>query len=227
MLAPPRQRNGPGHRGPAGGGKNLDRLFRSGALARKVNQLLDDPPPAPLPRPPGDAPKADRPGKAPSEGSADPGASLAQAALVGEEDRRRARRALARPQRVPLINKVAAGYPTGFTDLDYPARVADEYVFAANLDDPDAFAAAVVGESMLTDYREGDIVIFSPLAATQDGCDCFVRLEPDHECTFKRIYFEDGGRIRLQPLNPRFASRIVDREEVAGLYRAVQRITRL
>ncbi|MFO0856249.1 MAG: helix-turn-helix transcriptional regulator [Phycisphaerales bacterium] len=32
------------------------------------------------------------------------------------------------PLEVPLINSVAAGYPTEFTDLGYPARVADEYV---------------------------------------------------------------------------------------------------
>ncbi len=30
--------------------------------------------------------------------------------------------------RIPVINKVAAGYPTEFTDLDYPVSIADEYV---------------------------------------------------------------------------------------------------
>jgi len=29
---------------------------------------------------------------------------------------------------VPVINKVAAGYPHHFTDLDYPPSVADEYI---------------------------------------------------------------------------------------------------
>ncbi|MEN0020686.1 MAG: helix-turn-helix domain-containing protein [Planctomycetota bacterium] len=66
------------------------------------------------------------------------------------------------PLEVPLINKVAAGYPTEFTDLGYPARIADEYVRCPDLADPDAFAARVVGTSMQPDYREGDIVIFSP-----------------------------------------------------------------
>ena len=32
--------------------------------------------------------------------------------------------------RIPVINKVAAGYPAEFTDLDYPLNVADEYVDA-------------------------------------------------------------------------------------------------
>ena len=42
---------------------------------------------------------------------------------------------------VPLINKVAAGYPRNFTDLDYPAMSADEYVPCPDIHDPQAFAA--------------------------------------------------------------------------------------
>jgi repressor LexA len=141
------------------------------------------------------------------------------------------------PLQVPLINAVAAGYPTEFTDLGYPARVADEYVRSPELADPDAFAARVVGESMLPDYRAGDIVIFSPARVVKSGMDCFVRLERDHESTFKRIFFQlargmavetcvteqpdEGEWIRLQPLNPRYAVRVVHREEVAGMYAAV------
>lgn len=126
---------------------------------------------------------------------------------------------------IPLINRVAAGYPTEFTDLAYPARVADEYVSAPDLMDPDAFAARVVGESMMPEYREGDIVIFSPERTPVSGDDCFARLERDNETTFKRVYFEGDAegaeRIRLQPLNPAFPARTLDREDVAGLYPAV------
>lgn len=125
---------------------------------------------------------------------------------------------------VPLINKVAAGYPTEFTDLGYPARVADEYVGVPEVTDPDAFAARVVGDSMLPDYREGDIVVFSPERTAVDADDCFARLEPDDETTFKRVYFEiHEGRehIRLQPLNPAYPARTLPREQIAGLYVAV------
>ena len=112
------------------------------------------------------------------------------------------------------------------TDLDYPARVADEYVAAPNVNDPQAFAARVVGDSMEPDYHEGDTVIFSPAAKVVSGCDCFVRMDPSHDTTFKRIFFENGD-IRLQPLNPRFGPEIVKRERVAGLYRAVMKIQSL
>jgi transcriptional regulator with XRE-family HTH domain len=137
---------------------------------------------------------------------------------------------------VPLINRVAAGYPAEFTDLSYPARVADEYVRCPDIDDADAFAARVVGESMMPEYREGDIVVFSPARIVKGGMDCFVRLEPDGASTFKRVFFESGGPngektgeewIRLQPLNPAFSAKVVAREMVGGLYAAVSVIKKL
>lgn len=146
------------------------------------------------------------------------------------------------PREVPLINRVQAGYPREFTDLGYPARVADEYVRCPDIDDPDAFAARVVGDSMLPDYREGDIVVFSPAREVRSGMDCFARLEPDGETTFKRVFFEhaasdgerssfendpSGGLVRLQPLNPAYAPRVVARESVGGLYAAVSVIKRV
>lgn len=133
--------------------------------------------------------------------------------------------ARALPLEVPLINSVAAGYPREFTDLGYPVRVADEYVRVPDVSDPDAFAARVVGDSMSPVYLEGDIVVFSPARIVKSGSDCFARLEPDHETTFKRVYFDtlaDGqDAIRLQPINPAYPPRTLPREMVAGLYAAV------
>jgi len=129
------------------------------------------------------------------------------------------------PVEIPLINKVTAGYPGSFTDLGYPARVADEYIRAPDVHDPDAFAARVVGDSMEPAYREGDIVVFSPGRVVESGMDCFVRLEPDSETTFKRVYFEAGDdgseMIRIQPINNAYGAMVVGREEVAGLYAGV------
>ncbi|MFT3687045.1 MAG: S24 family peptidase [Phycisphaerales bacterium] len=133
---------------------------------------------------------------------------------------------------MPLINSVAAGYPREFTDLGYPARVADQYVRSPDVRDPDAFACRVVGDSMEPEYHQGDIVIFSPGKPVKDGADCFVRFERDEETTFKRVFFErEGGpdapasspvvRLRLQPLNGKYPARTVAREEIAGMYAAV------
>jgi SOS-response transcriptional repressor LexA len=127
-------------------------------------------------------------------------------------------------KKTPVVNKVSAGYPRDFTDLNYPPRVADAYITAPGVEDPDAFAARVSGDSMLPKYSEGDIVIFSPLANWKDGSDCFVRLD-DGQTTFKRVFVENGKNasqsLRLEPRNSKYSPRIVPREEVQGVYKAV------
>jgi repressor LexA len=142
---------------------------------------------------------------------------------------RTTRKPPATPIDVPLINSVAAGYPREFTDLGYPAGIADDYVRVPGMTDRDAFACRVVGDSMLPEYREGDIVVFSPQRPIVSGLDCLARLEPDSQTTFKRVYLErqDGREvIRLQPLNSKYAASTLDRESVAGLFAAVS-VTRM
>lgn len=134
---------------------------------------------------------------------------------------------LAAGRLVPVINKVAAGYPTDFNDLDYPVGVADDYVRCPDLHDPNAFAVRVVGDSMEPKYREGDIVIFSPAAEVHSGDDCFVRFATPHETTFKRAFFEPDDKIRLQPRNDKYSPATVEGKRINGLYRAIIRYERL
>jgi len=122
---------------------------------------------------------------------------------------------------VPVINKVSAGYPTDFNDLDYPVGIADDYIRCPDLHDPNTFAVRVVGDSMEPKFHEGDIVIFSPAAEVHNGDDCFVRFAMPHETTFKRAFFESDGKVRLQPRNEKYSPTIVDGKRINGLYRAV------
>lgn len=131
---------------------------------------------------------------------------------------------------LPVINRVAAGYPADYDDMGYPVGFADDYVRAPDLHDPNAFAVRVVGDSMEPKYKEGDIVIFSPAAAVESGDDCFVRFTEPHEATFKRIYFDKDGRkrmVRLQPLNDKYPPQTVDPKRINGMYRAVIQHQRL
>ena len=128
---------------------------------------------------------------------------------------------LAAGRLVPVINKVAAGYPRDFNDLDYPVGIADDYVRCPDMHDPNAFAVRVVGDSMEPKFREGDIVIFSPAAEVHNGDDCFVRFAMPHETTFKRVFFESDDKVRLQPRNEKYSPTIVDGKRINGLYRAV------
>jgi len=182
---------------------SLDEAYLSGELKHLIDQLAPDLSAQPT-----------APGSARAPSNIAPAARAPHSAIP-----------IALPLEVPLINSVAAGYPRQFTDMDYPARVADEYIRCPDISDADAFAARVVGDSMQPIYTEGDIVVFSPSRAVKSGMDCFARLEPDHETTFKRIYLEENEAgeqlIRLQPLNAAYSPRTLPREQVAGLYAAV------
>ena len=128
---------------------------------------------------------------------------------------------------VPVINKVSAGYPTDFNDLDYPVGIADDYIRCPDLHDPNSFAVRVVGDSMEPKFREGDIVIFSPSAEVHNGDDCFVRFTMPHETTFKRAFFESDNKVRLQPRNEKYSPTIVEGKRINGLYRAVVKYEKL
>jgi phage repressor protein C with HTH and peptisase S24 domain len=134
---------------------------------------------------------------------------------------------LAAGRLVPVINKVAAGYPTDFNDLDYPVGIADDYIRCPDLHDPNSFAVRVVGDSMEPKFREGDIVIFSPAAEVHNGDDCFVRFTMPHETTFKRAFFEPDNKVRLQPRNEKYSPTIVEGKRINGLYRAVVKYEKL
>lgn len=105
---------------------------------------------------------------------------------------------------VPVINRVSINYPEDFSDLSYAHDVACDYVLCPDVQDKDAFAARVFGDSMTPRYRPGDIVIFSPAVAVRHGDDCFVRFT-DGRTTFRRVFFENDDRavpvLRLQPRN--------------------------
>ncbi|MEJ2647378.1 MAG: S24 family peptidase [Sedimentisphaerales bacterium] len=128
---------------------------------------------------------------------------------------------------VPIINKVAAGYPSDFNDLDYPVGVADDYVRCPDLHDPNAFAVRVIGDSMEPKFHAGDIVVFSPATEVRSGDDCFVRFTMPHETTFKRVFFEKGKKVRLQPRNDKYPPSIIEGDRINGLYRAVLRYEKL
>jgi repressor LexA len=135
--------------------------------------------------------------------------------------------------RVPLINRVAAGKPGEFGDLSYPAGIADAYIPAPDLPDSPAtalFAVRVTGDSMLPEYREGDILIVGP-GEPKDGDDCVVRTGElqNFATTFKRVFFiKDAAgtptAARLVPLNPAHPERVVPLQDVTGIYPLVYRM---
>jgi phage repressor protein C with HTH and peptisase S24 domain len=181
-----------------GGAKNLDEMYKSGKLAAMAGQQTTAEP--------------DATAISPAYGIGPFGGKRGQIESGGW---------------IPVINRLSAGYPTWHGDMDYPPGIADDYVRCPDCRDPNAFAARISGDSMEPNYLEGDIVVFSPAAQVNAGDDCFVRRAVTGETNFKRVFFEEDGRIRLQPRNEKYAPTVLPREEIDGLFKAIVRVAKL
>lgn len=78
------------------------------------------------------------------------------------------------------------------------ARVADPAA-DAGCSGGEAFALRVLGDDMLPEFREGDIIIIEPDGALKDGC--FVLACPAGEWTFRQLVRREAGWC-LRALNP-------------------------
>ncbi len=121
-----------------------------------------------------------------------------------------------------------------------------QYVQSPDIDDPDAFAARVIGDGMSPTFLPGDVVIFSPARQASSGDDCWVELADAHaeaSPMLSRIYFDgelsnqtdaqgassakaaalakDADRVRLQPVNCSCPPMIVARAHIHRLCVAV------
>lgn len=91
------------------------------------------------------------------------------------------------------------------------------------------FAVTVDGDCMAPRYQHGDIVVFSVDAAEREGIvegkNYFIQFV-DGENSFKRIFLdpESRDRVILRCWNERYAPRIVERNRIKLLARAVYRL---
>lgn len=113
---------------------------------------------------------------------------------------------------IPLLGKIAAGYPTQmFADvidyIDIPADMARG--------NKELFALKTKGKSMEPNFIEGDILIFEKTEDCENGQFCAVAVNGD-DATFKKVTKIDTG-IMLQPLNPAFETKFYTNEQIASL----------
>ena len=127
---------------------------------------------------------------------------------------------------VAVLGTVAGGYPETFDSLGEPVAETDDFFYLPEIPDSGAFAVHVVGDSMRAptqpSFSEGDVVVFagSPLRSRDFA---FIRLG-DEPPTFRQVFFDPGGQMRLQPLNLNEPSRSYSREGVLGMWRLVAHV---
>ncbi len=138
--------------------------------------------------------------------------SIAEGVAVPDEDR---------PLRLPLVGKIAAGYPI--------EKVADEeeldlteLLSAGEVGRESSFALCVDGDSMKDEgILDGDYILLERAQVAQNG-DRVVALLEDGSTTLKTFYKEDD-HIRLQPANPAYEPIRVKFCQVQGIVKAVVR----
>lgn len=130
---------------------------------------------------------------------------------------------------IPIINRVPAGKPVDYEHMELDNGIGTDYIprIGSGVNDPTAFAFTVVGDSMTTEFCEGDTVVCSPSSVINDGDAVFIRFgsECEHTCTFKRV-FDRGDEVELLPDNRRHTPMIVPKEHIVRMSKVVAKWVR-
>ncbi|CAA7617613.1 helix-turn-helix transcriptional regulator [Magnetospirillum sp. UT-4] len=119
---------------------------------------------------------------------------------------------------VPLIGFAQAGDRGFFDDAGYPTGGGWDEIPFPEIGDPHAYALEVSGDSMEPLFRDGDVVIVSPVASVRRGDRVVVRTT-EGEVMVKQLVRQTAKRIELASLNPAHSGRNLATEEVAWLAR--------
>lgn len=121
---------------------------------------------------------------------------------------------------IPLIGLTQAGAGGFFDDGGYPVGGGWEQVRFPRVEDENAFALEVTGESMEPLYRAGDILIVSPNAPTRNGDRVVVRTT-DGEVMAKLLVRRTAKTIELASLSPAHPNFVFPLERVEWIARII------
>lgn len=115
---------------------------------------------------------------------------------------------------IPLVGSVAAGQPI-LAEENIQDYLSVPESFLRGRRPGEVFALNVQGESMIEiGIRDGDTLIVDKETEVFEG-DIIIARVSGETATVKRLYFEKGEKIRLQPENQNMEPIIVDASDVA------------
>ena len=129
-------------------------------------------------------------------------------------------RGRATPQPIHLIGLTQASAGGFFDDGGFPVGGGWDQIRVPKVDDENAYALEVTGESMQPLYRDGDILIVSPNSATRKG-DRVVLRTTDGEVMAKVLVRRTAKTIELASLNPAHANLVFPVDRVEWIARIV------
>src|SRR5437764_1497890 len=121
-------------------------------------------------------------------------------------------------QAVPLIGFAEAGAGGYFDDGGFPAGKGwDEIPFPA-VNDENAYALEVSGNSMEPAYRDGTIILMSPTSPVRRGDRVVVKTK-DGEVMAKELKRRTSKSVELRSLNPAHKERTLSADDVLWIAR--------
>jgi phage repressor protein C with HTH and peptisase S24 domain len=121
---------------------------------------------------------------------------------------------------IPLIGMAQAGGGGFFDDAGFPAGSGWEEVNLPTVDDANAYALEINGDSMEPAYRAGDIIIVSPNASLRRGDRVVVKTR-DGEVLAKLLQRETANTVELASLHPDHPVRTLERDEIEWMARII------
>jgi phage repressor protein C with HTH and peptisase S24 domain len=124
------------------------------------------------------------------------------------------------PRRIPLLGLAQAGQDGFFDDAGFPVGGSWDEVSLPEVGDPHAYALEISGDSMEPVFRDGDMVVVSPVAPIRRG-DRVVAKTLAGEVMAKQLARRSAKRVELKSLNPAHRDRSFDLTEIAWLHRII------
>jgi len=124
------------------------------------------------------------------------------------------------PQPIPLIGLTQAGAGGFFDDGGFPVGGGWDQIRFPRVDDDNAYALEVTGDSMQPLYRDGDILIVSPNSNTRKG-DRVVLRTTDGEVVAKILVRRTAKTVEITSFNPAHPNLVFPVERIDWLARIV------
>jgi phage repressor protein C with HTH and peptisase S24 domain len=121
-------------------------------------------------------------------------------------------------QAVPLIGFAEAGAGGYFDDGGFPVGKGWEEIAFPAVNDEHAYALEISGDSMKPAYRDGDVIIVSPAAATRRGDRVVVKTKRG-EVMVKELRRKTTKSIELKSLNAEHQDRTLAMSDVLWVAR--------
>lgn len=123
-------------------------------------------------------------------------------------------------RRIPLIGLAQAGSDGFFDDGGYPVGGSWDEVSLPDVADPNAYALEISGDSMEPVFRDGDMIIVSPVAPIRRGDRVVVRTNRG-EVMAKQLTRRSARRVELRSLNPAHPDYTFELAEISWIHRVI------